>query len=897
MKRLLYVSVLLVALGGLPTTAAAALQAVPVVSGLTLPVGMVPDPADRTVLYVVEQEGRIRVVKNGVLQATPFLDITADTIFAGDERGLLGLAFAPDYLASGRFFVHFNNNAGNTVVARFTRSASDPLIADPATRFDFEWFPGQRFIEQPFTNHKGGRLVFGPDGYLYLALGDGGSGGDPGNRAQNPMSLLGKILRIDVNVPDADPVGYRIPPTNPFTDDLPVPARDEVWALGLRNPWRFAFDNPLRGGTGGMLIGDVGQGAREEINYEPPNRGGRNYGWSLREGRQDFEPARPPAFLPLTEPIYDYPRDVGRSVTGGQVYRGRDLGPGFRGRYFYADYVTRRIFTLPILLDGGTGEPLPVDTTLVVEHTAELGGADVLGSISSIDLDVDGETYLVSHDKGIIFRLTADTDLDGLSDGWEAQFGLNPASSTGNDGATGDPDHDGQSNAQELQAGTHPFNDATLTRYFAEGSNSSFFDTEIALANPGADEATVMLRFQRHDGINISHFVSVPGQRRVTVLPRTIAGLAAADFATILETNRLVAADRTMRWTTGEWYGSHGETAVVAPASTWYLAEGATHGDFDLFYLIQNPNDTPVTVAVTYLRPAPRPSILKTYPVPPRTRRTIYVDTEGPELAATDVSAVVSSGAGEPIIVERAMYLTGSGQAFSAGHESAGVTATRNNWFFAEGATGDFFDMFLLFVNPGGVDATVTARYLLVDGTVITKTHPVAANSRETINVELVDPQLRSAAVSTIIESTQPIVAERSMFWPAGQWYEAHNSPGSTQTGQAWALAGGESGGPLEAQTFVLIANTAAADGDVRVTVLPETGAPASVTLPLRGNSRSNVNIATRPEFASVVNGRYGVLVEAASAGIDLVVERATYTNAAGQVWAAGVNSLATKVR
>ena len=206
------------------------------------------------------------------------------------ERGLLGLAFAPDYASSGRFYVNFTNSSGDTVVARFIRS-STPTLADPSSRFDLQLEGTRRFVSQPFSNHNGGHLAFGPDGNLYIGLGDGGSGNDPDHRAQNPNELLGKMLRIDVNVPANDSSGYRIPPDNPFLGASI--ARDEIWAFGLRNPWRYSFDDVARGGTGALVIADVGQNSREEINYEPRGAGGRNYGWRNFEGTRENVTSRP----------------------------------------------------------------------------------------------------------------------------------------------------------------------------------------------------------------------------------------------------------------------------------------------------------------------------------------------------------------------------------------------------------------------------------------------------------------------------------------------------------------------------------------------------------------------------------------------------------------------------
>ena len=231
--------------------------------------------------------------------------------------------------------MNFTNTAGDTVVARFRRSA-DPLIADANSRFDLRWngAGGAAFIAQPFSNHNGGHLAFGPDGFLYIGLGDGGSGNDPAHRAQNPAELLGKMLRIDVNVPDGHATGYQIPADNPFVRGGPAGVRAEIWAFGLRNPWRYSFDDPGRGGTGALLIGDVGQDRWEEVDYEPANRGGRNYGWRNREGAHNNVTSQPPAFLPLIDPIHEYDHSAGPSITGGFVYRGRALGAAYQGPLF-----------------------------------------------------------------------------------------------------------------------------------------------------------------------------------------------------------------------------------------------------------------------------------------------------------------------------------------------------------------------------------------------------------------------------------------------------------------------------------------------------------------------------------------------------------------------------------
>ena len=381
------------------TPSQAQLRAELVAGGFTQPVALVQHPSDAAVQLVVQQDGLIRVLRSGVVQASDFLDLRGVVRNSG-EQGLLGLALAPDYATSGRAFVNFTNTAGDTVIARFNRLSADPLQADPESRFDLRWPDGQRIIDQPFANHNGGNLVFGPDGYLYVGMGDGGSGNDPGHRAQNPQTLLGKMLRLDVAVPDSDPEGYNVPPTNPLVGRADV--LGEIWSFGLRNPWRYSFDNPLLGGTGALVLGDVGQNAWEEIDYEPAGRGGRNYGWRNREGAHNNVTSLPPFSTPLIDPIFEYPSSVGQAITGGYVYRGSVLGASFRGRYFFADFASSRVWSIGLTVNASTGEAF---ASGLVEHTSELGTAGQ--NPSSFGVDAAGELYIVNY-TGTIHRLAAD---------------------------------------------------------------------------------------------------------------------------------------------------------------------------------------------------------------------------------------------------------------------------------------------------------------------------------------------------------------------------------------------------------------------------------------------------------------------------------------------------------
>ena len=368
---------------------------------------------------------------------------------------------------------------------------------------------------------------------------------------------------------------------------------------------------------------------------------------------------------------------------------------------------------------------------------------------------------------------TVDTDGDGLTDGWETSFGLDPNSNSGVNGASGDPDGDGVTNAAERNAGTHPR--GFEHRLFAEGVSNTFFTTRLAALNLETSPAHVLFRFLRTSGAPVTHAVTIAPQSRITLDPASAAGMTEEPFSTVVESDLPVVVDRTVSWDRSG-YGSHAETSIPNASTTWFLAEGATHGTFDLFYLIQNPGATDASVTVRYLRPAPLTPLTKTYVVGANRRYTIVVDNEvisAQSLASTDVSAAITSTV--PVVVERAMYMTNGGEPFGAGHESAGVTAPALSWFLAEGATGSFFDMFILIANPDPTNtATVQANYLLSTGVTVTKSYSVAPSSRRTIYVDAEQfpggQLLANAALSTVLTSTNsvPIVVERAMWWPGG---------------------------------------------------------------------------------------------------------------------------------
>ena len=516
-----------------------------------------------------------------------------------------------------------------------------------------------------------------------------------------------------------------------------------------------------------------------------------------------------------------------------------------------------------------------------------------------------GTLSIASATATVVQSADTDADTDGLPDAWETFFGLNPASATGSDGPSGDPDSDGVSNADERTAGSHPR--GSVRRYLAEGAANAFFDTEVALFNSESARASVWLRIQPESGPEVALPVLIPPRTLRTVLAPIFKTLVPGSFAILVETDRVVVVDRTMRWG-ASGYGAHSESAVDAPSTTWYLAEGSTSGDFALFYLLQNPGNSPAQATVRFLRPAPQTPIERTYTVAPRARLTIPVDTVAPELANGDVSGVIT--ATQPIIVERAMYLSRPGQPFAAGHESAGVTAPSMEWFLAEGATGTFFDLFVLIENPGVTDAQVEVQYLLPSGgnLVMTKQYLVRAESRFTIYVDNEEVPagsgqrpLASTAVAMRVRALNgvPIIVERAMWWPQPAWYEAHNAPATTMTGSEWAMAGGITGGPKGAETYVLIANTAAVPRIVSVSLhFEEDEPPLSTSLTVPPQSRTNVPIGVT--FPQAAGRRIAILVGQVGLGLgvpgEIVVERATYESPGGVTWAAGTAAVATRI-
>ncbi len=365
-----------------PPPPTATFDLVQVATGFSSPLDIQQPDDNSGRLFVVEQGGHIQIIQsNGARAASPFLDVTGRTGFtSGGETGLLGLAFHPNYASNRRFYVNYTRNSGTqlqTVIAEFTASVSNANFADPATENILFT------VDQPFPNHNGGGLAFGKDGFLYIGLGDGGSGGDPQGNGQNTNTLLGKMLRIDVDSAHSPGLNYAIPPGNPFVG---IGGRAEIWVYGLRNPFRFSFDSV----TGDLWIGDVGQDKFEEVDHLTSAQAGANLGWNIMEGTHCFMPSTGCSMAGLTLPVFDYDHTQGdETVIGGYVYRGSKM-PSLVGAYVFGDFISGRMWTLT--QSGST-----FTRTFLFNVAAN--------DISSFGSDQLGELYVARYSSAVVSRI------------------------------------------------------------------------------------------------------------------------------------------------------------------------------------------------------------------------------------------------------------------------------------------------------------------------------------------------------------------------------------------------------------------------------------------------------------------------------------------------------------
>lgn len=546
--------------------------------------------------------------------------------------------------------------------------------------------------------------------------------------------------------------------------------------------------------------------------------------------------------------------------------------------------------TLGTILPGRTAYATIVLTAPVlatVTHAVQV-------SAGQFDVDLaNNRSVLVEH-SGI--AEDTDTDSDGMTDAWESAMGLSVLTADAN----GDADHDGVSNLEEYQRGTHP--NATERRYFAEGVINPFFDTRLAVLNPDpAASASVLIELLREDGSIVSVPRLLAPLGRFELEPKTVL-TGGGSFSVLVESERPVAAERDMRWD-ASGYGSTGESGSAAASPTWYFAEGSTL-PYQLFFLIQNPSMTDTaTLEMMFLLPDGRPPVTVTDSVAPHSRKTVYVNELSNDYAGlrdTSVAATITATNSVPIVVERAMYLDTRTQVLGAGHAGLGATSPSASWFFAEGATGTFFQEYITLANPQAAPAVATVRYLLPGGDSFEKAYELLPLSRLTIDVANEDTRLASTSVSATVTATHPIVAERVMWWPgrsiSPEWYETHVSLGATATGLVWAIAGGTDGGPGGDQTYALIANQEARPGQTQVTVTFDDGTTIARPLELPPTSRTTLDFASL--FPEARQRRFSAVIESTGGTpVPIVVEWSRYASPGGLLWSAGSAALATKVR
>jgi hypothetical protein len=441
-------------------------------------------------------------------------------------------------------------------------------------------------------------------------------------------------------------------------------------------------------------------------------------------------------------------------------------------------------------------------------------------------------------------------------------------------------------------------NDVTVTLLslardylLSEGATGPFFTTEILIANPNASAAPIHVSFLRPGGGAVEFDDEIAPMSRKTIVANDIAALDVNEFSTVVRsTSGLpLVVERTMSWDRTQGYGAHTERASEGPATTWYFAEGS-QGFFNTYLLLANPNAAASVATVQYLMEDGAP-VTRTYDVPGLSRRTIDAGAD-PELVNRSFGMVVTFT--EPGLAERAMYF-GMDPLWRGGHASAGTTTPATSAYLAEGATGPFFETYVLIANPNTTAVDVTLTFGRQADTPIVMTRSIPASSRLTLNLETLDPGLLNTPVSTRVEATLPVIVERAQYWPdpAPQWYEAHGSAALQTLHTKWGLAEGRVGGPSAYQTYILLANTTTTDAQVSITFLRESGAPFTKSFTVPATQRLNVPVGPGTSVPELIDERFGALIVSDQ---PIAVERAMYADAGGQIWAAGTSANATPV-
>lgn len=548
--------------------------------------------------------------------------------------------------------------------------------------------------------------------------------------------------------------------------------------------------------------------------------------------------------------------DVARRTAAPLLASSRLLGVSDDGRYVLLQRYTNGGQEL-LVLDRRTGL---LEIVAPPETNRSIDAASFSGDGHTVLYEAS--TFAAGAFVSTLWVARLDGDNDGLHDAWETTFGLNPSDATD---ASADVDADGQTAAQEYASGTHPA--AAPVRFFAEGANNSFFATTLALFNPGDTALTANVRFLGPAGSTVSYPVTLPARTPVRIVADD-AGLPFTEFSMLVEAPGQVVAERRMTWDRTTGYGSHATSGVEAPSTTWHFAEGATISGIQTFLLLQNPGTVPAAVTLRYLPSNGAPQE-RQHVVPAQSRVTVWVNQEGAPMQAAEFATVVQSD--RPIVAERAVYRDVGAQVYGAGSAAAGVPAPLTEWSFAEGATGDFFDTYLLLANPSDqpVDATVRSvtdfdrNNLGPTLSPVIRTFSLAPRARLTLRVADQDPMLAARQVSLLVTSSAPIVAERAMWWPgptAATWAESHADTGAGPTGTAWAVADLQSDtAPDGWETFLLVNAPESTGPLVRVRLACEDGTTVDRTLALMPY---RVTLWLRYEFPETVGRRCAATLE-----------------------------------